>query len=289
VDGPWCGPVNRNAPVAIWIFAGPQFLSMISAGIGGIRPLNHVIAGPVKKASKSHNQTEPLTTEQLRGIWEKLRCDPDACGALKRLDDAGFRISHLTPNDASFKQPSWADCIAALSLLPNKPTTRRIHRKTAFRKCSRLVRELRVLATTLKSPFSEVRIFSKIDFPVNGLHTLQEDLLKAAMTLEHFFSWDYYVREVNPRNALIADLRWTIRHATGKPHDRDLSILVDAAFRAAGYEDGFYMDPTMLDRIEKRQKEGRVKACQRVRALASTPSPFLPRSTRISQTSRKRV
>jgi hypothetical protein len=107
--------------------------------------------------------------------------------------------------------------------------------------------------------------------------------------LEHFLSWDYYVRYLNSRNALIAELRWTIRERTGRPHDRDLNILIDAAFRAAGNKEGCYIDAATLDRIEKRQKESRVKANRRIRSLISAPAPSLERSTRNRRDSRKRV
>ena len=74
-----------------------------------------------KRTSKSCDHAEPLTTEQLRDIWEKIRSDPDPHRGLERLDEAGFRISHLKPQDATFKYSNWADSIAALALVPNKP------------------------------------------------------------------------------------------------------------------------------------------------------------------------
>ncbi len=242
-----------------------------------------------KGASKSSEHSEPLTTEQLRGIWEKIRSDTDARRALKRLDEAGFRISHLKPGDATFKHPNWADYIAALPLLPNEPSTRRVHRRTSFEKYWPLVRELREFAANLEDPFAEVVVFSRKDLPCPAIATVPEDLLTAAAMLEHFLSWDYYVRHRNPRNALIAELRWTIRQRTGKPRDRDLNTLIDAAFRAAGYKEGCYIDSTTLDRIEKLQKEGRVKAYRRVRYLIGESSPPLRHSTRIRRNSEKHV
>ena len=71
------------------------------------------------RASKGSEHVVLFTTEQLCDIWEKICSAPDARRALERLDEAGFRISHLKPMDASFKQPSWAYYIAALPLLPN--------------------------------------------------------------------------------------------------------------------------------------------------------------------------
>jgi hypothetical protein len=242
-----------------------------------------------KRPIKSSGHAKPLTTEQLCIIWEKIQSDSDAHRALERLDEAGFRISHLKPQDATFKHPSWADYIAAIPLLPNEPTTRRIHRKTSFRKYWPLVRELQAFAAKVNKPFVEVAIFGSRDYLDSAINTLGEDLLKAASTLERFLFWDYYVRYVNPRNALIAELRWTIREKTGRPHDRELATLIDAAFRAAGYKEGCYIDSTALDRIEKRQKESRVKADQRIRHLMSPSAPSPRSSTRIRRDSRKRV
>jgi len=233
-------------------------------------------AGPVKKSAiMSSEHRERFTTEQLCDLWEKILLNADARRALKRLDEAGFRISHLKPSDATFKHPSWADYIAALPLLPNKPSSRRIHRRSRFGRYWPLVRELRELAATMNMPFVEVTIFSRRDYPGPAVDTLRGELLKTASMLEHVLRWDCLVEHRNPRNALIAELRWTIRQRTGRPRDRELSALIDAAFRAAGYKEGCYIDSTALDRIEKRQKESRMKATKRIRCLISKSSPFL--------------
>jgi hypothetical protein len=174
-------------------------------------------------------------------------------------------------------------------LLPNKPLARRIHIKTSLRKYWPLIRELRAFATKVNKPFLEVAIFGARDYPVSAIRSLTEDLLKAASILEHFLSWDYFECHYNRRNARIAELRWTIRERTGGPHDRELGILIDAAFRAAGIEEGCYIDANTLDRIEKRQRESRVKANRRIQYLISAPSPSVRRSTRIRRNSKKRV
>jgi len=241
-----------------------------------------------KRGNKGGEHPILLTTEQLCEIWEKIKSDPDARGALNRLNEAGFRISHLTPNDATFKHPSWADYIAALPFLPDKPSTRRIYRSTSVRKYWPLVRRLREFVANANMPFADVAIFSERDYPAPP-GPLQENFLKAASTLEHFLSSDYFVRHINPRKALIAELRWAIRDRTGRPHDREISVLIDAVFRAAGHKEGLYIDPTTLDRIEKRAKEGRVKAHRRILRLDSAPLSPLRQSTRNRQNSKKRV
>ena len=221
----------------------------------------------MSRRTENSKLPEPFTTERLCNIWEKICSESRARQALKRLDDAGFPISHSKPMDATFKQPSWADYIAAIPLVANKPSTRRIYQKAARRKYWPLVRELRKLAAVMNLPFVGNEISSSKDYPIRTTHTLREDLLKAAWVLEQFLSWNYYVRQVNPRNALIAELRWAIRYKTGAPHDRELNILFDAAYRAAGRNEGCYIDSSALDRIEKRQKESRMKASRRIRGI----------------------
>jgi hypothetical protein len=239
-----------------------------------------------KNAKKSSEQSELLTTQRLCEIWEKVLSDIDARGAFERLGKAGFPISHLKPNDATFKRPSWPDYICALPLLPNKPSTRHIHDPTSPQKYLALVQELRELAGA-EGAFREVVIFARRDYSAVG--TLREDLLKTASMIENYSYWHYCIRHINPRHALIAELRWTIRHRTGKPHDRELNILLDASFRAAGYKDGFYMDPNALDRIEKRQSESRAKVMRRIRERMEAAAACMRSSTRIRRDSRKRV
>jgi len=226
-----------------------------------------------KKASKRSEHAQPLTTERLCDIWEKVRSDGTGRRALKRLDEAGFRISHLSPSDATFERPCWADYVAAIPLLPNKPSTRRIHRKIKLQKYRPLVLELRQFAAKVASPFAVVTVLGAKDCldPDKGIS--RDDLLKAATAVEHFLSWDYCVRNLNPRHAVIAELRWTIRQRTGRPHDSELNDLMDSAFRAAGSKKDSYIDSTTLERVEKRQRESRVKAHQRIRRLLSTSAP----------------
>jgi hypothetical protein len=226
-----------------------------------------------KKASKRSEHTEPLTTKQLCDIWEKILSDSDGRRALKRLDEAGFRISHLTPSDATFERPCWADYVAAIPLLPNRPSTRRIHRKIKLRKYWPLVLELRQFAANVASPFTVVTVLGARGCLDSDKSLSRDDLLKAATVVEHFLSWDYCVRNLNPRHAVIAELRWTIREKTGRPHDNELNALMDSAFRAAGSKEDCYIDSTTLERVEKRQRESRVKAHQRIRRLLSTSPP----------------
>lgn len=224
---------------------------------------------PRKTDVQEQRATGPFTTtEQLCDIWERILSDSDGRRALKRLDEAGFQISHLKPRDANFKHPTWADYIAALPLLPNKPSTRRIHSKIRSRKQRSLIQELRCVAAKMDSPFTEVTIFGRKDDPDSALST-RDDLLNAARTIEDFLSWDYCVRNLNPRHALIAELRWTIRQRTGRPHDRELNDLIASAFRVAGSKEDSYIDSTALDRIEKRAMESRTKSHKRIRFLMS--------------------
>ena len=194
---------------------------------------------------------KPVTTGRLCEVWETIKRDADSSRALAHLDKAGFRISHLTPMDATFKHPGWADYVSAIPFLPDKQSTRRIHRKNTFRKYLPLVQELREIADQI--PFAECAIYENQDHPP----PTPDELLETASVLNRLFHADISVHCLNPRNAVLAELRWTIRYRTGKPHDRQLQTLINAAYRAAGRKDDCYIDSTALDRIEKRQKECR--------------------------------
>ena len=75
-----------------------------------------------------------LTLSQLKDVWQKLLKDPSARRALNRLKKDGFAIAQLTPRDPTFKQPSWADYIAALPFLPNRSSRRHVHHHRTLRK-----------------------------------------------------------------------------------------------------------------------------------------------------------
>jgi hypothetical protein len=207
--------------------------------------------------------------EQLLEIWSKILKDRDAQQALARLEKNGFGISHLTPTDPAFRRPSWADYISAIPLVPNRPSRRRIHSRTSLQKHWSLVRAMHRLIEKLDDPFCEMSIAIGRDYSVRDLTSLSKQLTETKEFIKQFLTWDCYIRERNPRNALIAELRWQIRSRTRKPHDRELRALIDAAFRAAGVKEGPYLTSNALDRIEKREKESRVKAIRRFRSRVS--------------------
>jgi hypothetical protein len=233
---------------------------------------------------------ENLDFQKLRNVWSKTLQDEDVQRALSQLKKDGFEISQRIPEKVTFQRPTWAFHIAAIPLLPNRPSRRRVHSHLALRKYRYVVSALRQLAKHINDPFCDVSIMSTTDYPKADISTLQERLDGTADFLEQFISWNWYIRDRNPRNALIAELRWTIRERTGRPHDAELSVLIDAAFRATGIKEGFYIDATTLDRIEKREKEGRVKATRRLRSqVNSSLDQKLGRPTRLRQNPRKRV
>jgi hypothetical protein len=236
---------------------------------------------------------KPLTLAQLRNVWDRVIQDPDAHRALVRLERDGFRIRQLEPRDPTLKYPNWADYIAAIPLLPNRPSRRQIHRQIGLRKYSSLVSTIRRFAVEISDPFCQVSILSEKDCSLEEIRDLGQSASATSDFLEKFLSWAWYTRHFNPRNTLIAELRWRIRERTGKPHDRELATLIDAAFRAAGIQGGLYLDATTLDRIEKRENEGRLKASSRLR-YRTGPGPISKSgppssSTRFPRNPRKRV
>jgi hypothetical protein len=208
------------------------------------------------------------TLSQVNDVWQKILKDPEARRAVARLKKDGFRIGHLEPRDPTFKQPTWADYLAALPFLSNWPARRKIHRHSTLRKYVPLVAMLRHVARKADDPFCGFHIMSKSDLSVEENLNRGKYLRQTAEFLKKFLSWDWYMRDKNPRNYCIAVLRGIIRERTGSPHDMELATLIDAAFRAAEIKGGLYLDPATLDRIEMREKEGRVKATCRLLGVA---------------------
>jgi hypothetical protein len=223
------------------------------------------------KQSSQQNREKGLklpTQDRLSSVWNGVLKDAAARAALAQLKRDGFNIEDLSPQDSTFHSPSWADYLAAIPLVENRPSRSHFHRRISLGKHLPLVKALRSFARQFDDPFCEKRLSSTADTTI----PVQEDLTdladRAASFIEKFLSWDWYIRERNPRNALIAELRWTIRNRSKKPHDRELSTLIDAACRAAGRKE-LRLDNTTMDRIEKREKETRVKSFRRL--LNRTP------------------
>lgn len=211
-----------------------------------------------------------LTLQQLVEVWNKILKDKGAQQALATLAKDGFRISHLSPRDPSLRNPCWVDYIATIPFVPNRPSRTRFYRKTSLQKHWPLVRVMRRFAVKLDDPFCEMGVALGRHYSVNEDPSLGKRMTEASELIEKLLSWNWYTREKNPRNALIACLRWQIRERTKKPHDKELLAIISAAFRATGKKEGFYLTPNALDRIEKREKESRVRAASRFRSWLST-------------------
>jgi hypothetical protein len=213
---------------------------------------------------------KPITDREVRDVWMKLRLDPDGKSALARLRKHGFDISGFKVGG---RHLTLADYVALIPLVPNRTAARHIHSDARFKKYLPLLKQLRNFEKSLKDPFCEIRIMSDYETEVGQITA---DVSRAATTLEHFLSWNWSARRRNPRNTLIACLRSAIRNKTGKPHDNELGALIDAAYRAAGHSKGLYIDATALARIEKREKESRVKAVKELRSKGSKRFHFIP-------------
>lgn len=225
------------------------------------------------------------TLGQLKSVWSRIQKDATADAPLDQLERDGFKVRHLRPQDPTFHNPSWADYIAAIPLLPNRPSRSYFHRRISRVKLLPVVNALRNFARQLGDPFAETRLIWTRNPGILHLKDLPDLANRAASFIEKFLSLDWYIRERNPRNALIAELRWNIRFRTGKPHDRELSAIIDAACRAAGRKE-LLLDNTTLDRIEKREKETRVKSFRRLNFHAELSRTPKGESTRNSKTKR---
>jgi len=222
---------------------------------------------------RDERPTQEPTPLQLKTIWDKILKDADAREAIEKLKKDGFYFTHTAAprlrSEEDFKYPNWAGNLAAIPLVPYCSARRRIYRRTSLKKYWALVGVLRQLEEKLNDRFCDVSIESITDFPMAEINVLGRRVRETADFLEQFFCWNWYTREQNPRNALIAELRWQIRYRTKRPHDVELSTLIDAAFRAAGAKEQPSLDNTALERIEKREKEGRVKAATQLRRQRS--------------------
>ncbi len=231
---------------------------------------------PLRKQPRQRDPEKGVrwpTLDQLNSVWNGVLKDATAQAALDQLKQDGFNIGHLRPKDPTFHSPLWADSIAAIPLLENRPSRTIFHHPVSLRKHLPLVGELRQFARQFDDPFCEKVLISTGDTTILLHENSPNPAETAASFIEKFLSWHWYIRERNRRNALIAELRWAIRSRTGKPHDRELSTVIDAACRAAGCEE-LRLDNTTLERIEKREKETRVKSVRRLRFHAGlSPTP----------------
>jgi hypothetical protein len=216
---------------------------------------------------------------QRNSVWHGILKDEEGRAALGQLKQAGFDIEHLRPQDSTFKNPSWADYVTAIPLLEHRPSRSHFYSSVSLRKHLPLVTALRDFARQLDDPFCATNLISTRSTDLSLLEGLPDLADGAASFLQKFLSWDWSIRKRNPRNALIAELRWTIRYRTGRPHDRELSTLIDAACRSAGRPE-LCLDNSTLDRIEKREKEIRVKSMRRLNSQARSSSPPKSKSTR---------
>jgi hypothetical protein len=229
------------------------------------------------------------TLPERKAVWQRILDNPEAKRVLAKLKRDGFAIDHLVPHDLRY--PCWADYIASIPFLPNRPSRRQIHRGKTLRKHLPLLKALRQFAAKGSDPFCEIRVVTKNETLLEGSRSFGNELGHAADLIEKVISSNWSTRERNPRNTVIALLRWTIRDRTGTPHDSELATLIDAARSAAGKR-CIFLDPHTLERIEKREMEGRVKAACRLNYLSGkSPSPFPGKSlsTRFPRNRQKRV
>jgi hypothetical protein len=230
-----------------------------------------------------------LTVKELVAVWRGILANPDAKRALAKLKQDGFAIDHLMPHDLRY--PCWADYLAAIPFLPNRPSSRKTHSGQSLRKHLTLVRAMRRFAAKAKEPFCEIRVVTGNQTLIGGSLEFCTQLGEAADLIEKFISSNWSIRDRNPRNTAIAVLRSTIRRRTGTSHDAELSTLIDAASLAAG-KSGIYLDANNLARIERLELDGRVKAACRlnyVSGKSDSPSPDISLSTRFRKNRKKHV
>jgi hypothetical protein len=228
-----------------------------------------------------------LTLVQLRSVWRGILANPEAENALAKLEQDGFPSNRPKLHD--LKHPSWANYVAAIPFLPNRSSRRRTHQGKTLRKHLSLVNVLREFAADASDPFCEIQVRTKNEILFEGSREFSQELGQAANLIEKLISSNWSVRDRNPRYTVIAQLRRTVRYLTGTPHDSALATLIDAALSTAGKK-CIFLDPHRLDRIEKRETEGRMKSARHLDYLRGlSPTPTLSLSTRFPQKRKKQV
>lgn len=197
----------------------------------------------------------------LERIWNKIQNDRGAASALAalkrdRLNLAGIGVG---PN-------SLPAIIASVPFLPNRRARSRVlPRPQGLRLTIRFLREL---GNSLTLPFSRVEAYDArarvMYFPPSD-ELRPSSFLQATELLERVWSWRWVVTEQNPLVATIALLRWEIRRRTKKPHDRELIDLLDAAYRAAGFREGFPIELESFKKVERQERESRMAASRKLR------------------------
>ena len=133
---------------------------------------NYDTASLVVALRKQASQRDPEkglklpTLGQLKSVWSGIEKDPAALAALEQLNRHGFNVQHLSPRDPTFRSPSWADYIAAIPLLPNRPSRSYFHRRISRVKHLPLVNALRDFARQFDDPFRETGLISTGDTTV---------------------------------------------------------------------------------------------------------------------------
>lgn len=197
-----------------------------------------------------------LQRADLDRIWRAVRRDKYGAKALANFKKHGFDLERIP-----VAVGSWPEVIASIPFLPSRRARSRIlSRPDGLRLTIRFLREL---ARSVECPYSNVEawdgryVYTKASDEINPRR-----FREAADVLEKLFSKTWVITEHNPPQYAIADLRWEIKSRTKKSHDRELTDLLDAVFRAGGFKQGFQMTFEALKKTEIMERETR-KAARR--------------------------
>ena len=203
-------------------------------------------------------QIGKLQHEDLKRIWQAIRKDKDGARALAILKKHGFDLEGIL-----VEFHTWPGIIASIPFLPSRRArSRLLSRPYGLRLAIRFLREL---ARSLASPYSSVEARdprAEVFYMEASDELTPLRFMEAADFLEKVSSWKWVITEHNPLQNAIASLRWETEWRTKKPHDTELADLLDAAFRAGGFKEGFQMQFESLKKTETYEKETR-KAARR--------------------------
>jgi hypothetical protein len=167
----------------------------------------------------------------LQRMWNKIRRDPQAAKALRKLELAGYDGLSTIPTS----KDSITGAIALVPFLPNERARSRLQPKLPSARP--IIRFLRELTLAARNDYSNLQAHDKRGHWVfgkafEGIHPRK--LEEMTNFLDWVFSMRWLIIHHNPRKLGIYEIREDFIDNTGKSHDAQILDLLDAAFRAAG-------------------------------------------------------
>lgn len=198
-----------------------------------------------------------LSQEKLKEVWNAVKRDKQGAKALKIIRSAGLEL------DVPVEHQTWSGMLASIPFLAHR---RGRSRHLPVPKGVRpVIWFLREIARALAEQFTRVEAYDKREHRISIISADRGETVRkcneAADFLQSISKQRWVVTAHNPYQNTIATIRAKVELRTGQTHDSVLINLIDAVFRAAGYE-GFDMELDAFKQLEINEKNTR-KASRR--------------------------